>query len=116
MFTLSDEQYTTFGDLVERSFVEKLLSYLERNCPPSALPTPHEARMEFAYARMQAARKAGLKWQSTIAEHARLATLRIAGQRVVNPDKLTGGDARFADVTFTEALRRAAVVNRSTGK
>lgn len=115
MFTLSDDQYAKFGDLVERSFVEKLVSYLERNCPSSALPGPHEARMDFAYERMQAARKAGLTWQSTIVEHARLATLRIAGQRVVNPDKLAGGDARFADVTFTEALRRAAVVNRAAG-
>jgi hypothetical protein len=115
MFKLTGDQYATFGDLVERSFVERLLSYLERNCPASALPGPHQARVDFAYERMQAARKAGLTWQSTIAEHARLSTLRIAGQRVVNPDRLTGGDARFADVTFTEALRRAAVLNRATG-
>lgn len=102
----------SFVDLVETGFVERLMSYLERNCPKKALPGVRDARMKFTHERIAAARKAGLTWQSTISEHARLSCLRFAGARVVNPDNLTGDDPRYADVRFTEALRRAALVNR----
>lgn len=112
MFKVTGNQFEKLSVVAKDGFAERLLRHLERNCPATALPLEAEAKYAFTCERIAAAREKGLTWEKTIAEHARLATLRRAGEQVVDPNLFAGDDPRVADAQFMEAMRRSELVRR----
>lgn len=109
MITVSEDQFSQLSGSVEQAFAEKLRSHLEQSCP-GILPKNRSSCMEYVESCIARARETGLTWESTIAEFARLVTLRQAGKPVVDPVLLAGSHPAVADACFAEEMRRTKII------
>lgn len=109
MLQISTDQSAVLSETAEERFVLRLQAHLVE-CSPMAMPEEDEARQAHTRRSIEMARDVGLTWQSTIAEFARLLTLREAGGRVVHPARLAGDSPDVADAVFAEEMRRTDII------
>jgi hypothetical protein len=109
MLKISADQSASLSETAEERFARRVEAHLVECCE-DAMPEAREARGAHTRRCIDAARDTGLTWQSTIAEFARLLTLREAGGRVVHPARLAGGSPDIADAVFAEEMRRTEII------